>query len=195
MSAKRNRDANRVLAEEQWKAGQVPFVELQRQSLRDDPWAWSRSGMPLLKAALLLIETATAGTTKHIELLEREGDGPMSPEAREALDDAHLWPVVQMLLGMAFECLLKCLIVEGGGSPPEGKNGHDLVMLVGKTSLSLSDKAKDLLAELTLMNQLGRYPVHASKDVMTTFELGLDMEAVLETVAAIAATRKPSEVA
>jgi hypothetical protein len=185
MSIKSTRDANRKLAAEQEAIGQVAFIEETRQGLQGDPWAWFKSGRALLRSAAMIIEPAAQGTDRYTSLLDTETSGPMSADMRSALDDAHLWPIAQMLLGMGLECLFKCLITEQRLRAPGGKQGHDLTVLAKLAGLSFSQAALDLLEELTIMNQLGRYPAHSDKYVMSTFGMGIDEVALNEIVTAI----------
>ena len=185
MSMTENRALNKQNALLQEAQGRVSFVEEARLGLERNSRSWLTWGTSLWESALLIVKQAAPATEAYQRGLGSAKSGRMSKRQIKLRSKTELWRVAHMLMSMSFECQLKGLLVEQGKDLPKGGKGHRLPDLAALAGVMLSQQALDLLAELTVMNQLGRYPSHSEPYTMTTYMWGIDMVGLAEASQAI----------
>lgn len=148
-----------------------PLIRTINAQITADPSSWEDASWCLLESAKLLGSHVSAALSRQEEIRNDPtwsgfvGGHPLEPEWLECLNGSRITGVVQMLYAMSIECRLKVAIVHLGKQVPKGKGGHDLRSLAREAGIVADQDTDAVLAEMTYMIQLGRYPTHRDDNV------------------------------
>ena len=133
------------------------------------PALWALNARRLKRTADLIFNAYTSDCDKMVD-----GVSPSELQNLELAGSATL------LYGLALENIIKAIIIDQDPNVvKDGKlrkwlgNGHDQILLIQMTSVSLDEQQKDLLRRMTaFVEWAGRYPIPKSSEQMRLKQLG-----------------------
>jgi hypothetical protein len=143
------------------------MLRTQHELGRTSPVVWKLCAYQLIRAAEAMVDVPMQARARQWERMaaqrrdgkKHEGSRTLVGQERQDAFDEGMFAVYLMLCGMAFECVLKGLLV---ARDPNGAivTSHDLLILIGLLKVKLSDREIELLGIMSdHIEWKGRYPV------------------------------------